>query len=100
MSTLDELRGRVEAIDRSLVRLIAERRRVVGEIAATKRVSGLAPVDPEREEALRMVWEDAAQAEGLPPAIALATLNTLLASSRAHVVEIFNEPVPGGPPRE
>lgn len=100
MSTLDELRGRVEDIDRSLVRLIAERRAAVAEIAAVKRAAGLTAVDPRREEALRALWGCVAREVGLPPEIAIATLDTLLASSRAHVVEIFNEPVPGAPPRD
>ncbi len=50
---IEELRARIGAADRELVRAVNERLRLVGELWALKRERGLARVDPERERRLR-----------------------------------------------
>jgi chorismate mutase/prephenate dehydrogenase len=47
---LEELRTNLSAIDRSLVELIAERQKIVGEIGKTKRDSGSGTRDYAREK--------------------------------------------------
>lgn len=50
--TLDRLRARIDSVDAHLLDLLAERAELVADISAVKRVAGLSPVDPERENAL------------------------------------------------
>lgn len=53
------LRERVDGVDREMVRLLNERARVVQELSAFKRESGVALFDPKREEEiLRRVVEE------------------------------------------
>ena len=47
--TLDALRQRVTDIDRQLISLVAERKRVSGEVARVKRATGYPTRDFERE---------------------------------------------------
>jgi chorismate mutase-like protein len=49
---LEELRGRIEALDADLVRLIGERRDLVVEVGRTKAELGLPVMDPTREAAV------------------------------------------------
>lgn len=85
MSGLDETRARVDAIDRALVKLLAERRAAVAQAAELKRALGLAAIDPDRERELAGRWTATAEAEGIPPDLALAVLDTILDASRRHV---------------
>ena len=47
--TLEELRSRIEAIDRQLVELIGRRREVALEIGRAKQTLGLPVLDPQQE---------------------------------------------------
>lgn len=47
-----ELRKRIDVIDHEILRLLAERLRVVHEVGEQKRKKGLAVFDPKREERL------------------------------------------------
>jgi chorismate mutase len=56
---IEELRNRVDEVDRELVRSLNERARIVQEIVAIKAETGKAPFDPRREEEiLRKVAEE------------------------------------------
>ena len=56
---IEELRNRVDEVDRELVRSLNERARIVQEIVAVKAEAGKALFDPRREEEiLRKVTEE------------------------------------------
>ena len=78
---INDLRADLSAVDRQLLRLVAERQRIVEEIGRTKRQSGRATRDFTRE---RVVIEDAvAEAErlGLPAQLAETLVRMLIRSS-------------------
>ena len=52
VSELTRLRAEIESVDRSLVRLIADRVRLAREIGAAKRAAGLPTLDHVREAAV------------------------------------------------
>jgi chorismate mutase len=56
---IDELRGRIDAVDRRLVEDVNERLRLVGELWQVKAELGLDRVDHGREESLRAALRDA-----------------------------------------
>ena len=49
-SRIEELRGRVDEVDRELIHILNERARIVQEIVAIKAEAGKALFDPKREE--------------------------------------------------
>jgi len=49
---IEELRERVDAVDRELVRILNERARIVQELSAYKLEAGVPLFDPKREEAV------------------------------------------------
>jgi chorismate mutase len=58
-SRIEELRGRVDEVDRELIHILNERARIVQEIVAIKAEAGKALFDPKREEEiLRKVAEE------------------------------------------
>ncbi len=58
-SRIEELRSRVDEVDRELIRILNERARIVQEIVAIKAEAGKALFDPKREEEiLRKVTEE------------------------------------------
>lgn len=78
---LPELRARLDAVDADLIRLAAERQRIVSEIGRLKRAQGRQVRDFARE---REVLEQAArnaQALGLDPALAQDLLRSLIEAS-------------------
>ncbi|MFO0547295.1 MAG: chorismate mutase [Polyangiaceae bacterium] len=90
-SAIEELRAQIDRLDRVVVSTLAERRRVVAELAGLKRDAGLAAVDSERERALADRWARAAEEEGLPPELAAAVLEVVLRHSRPHVETVLAE---------
>lgn len=64
------LRARIDAIDAQLLELIAERRRMGGQIAAVKVAEGRPVRDPEREAAVLGKARERAKALGLKPDVA------------------------------
>ena len=52
MTTLEELRGRIDAVDDELVAVLRRRFRLTGEMRELKRNAGMAPRDEERERAV------------------------------------------------
>ena len=58
-SRIEELRGRVDEVDRELIHILNERARIVQELVAIKAEAGKALFDPKREEEiLRKVAEE------------------------------------------
>jgi chorismate mutase/prephenate dehydrogenase len=79
--TLDELRLRLNEIDRQLIALIAERQQTGREIARVKKSTGHPTRDYEREREVVLGARRAAQEHGVPPALAEEILRLLIRSS-------------------
>ncbi|MCI0517357.1 MAG: bifunctional chorismate mutase/prephenate dehydrogenase [Woeseiaceae bacterium] len=80
---LDELRIRLDAVDRQLVELVAERQKVVTEIGRNKLASGLATRDYEREKDVLETAARHAKALGVDPKLTEQILRVLIRSSLA-----------------
>src|SRR3979411_1727937 len=79
--TLDALRQRVTDIDRQLISLVAERKRVSGEVARVKRATGRPTRDYEREREVILGVRAAATERGVSPALAEPLLRLLIRSA-------------------
>jgi chorismate mutase / prephenate dehydrogenase len=79
--TLDALRQRVTDIDRQLVSLIAERKRVSEEVARVKRATGHPTRDYEREREVILGVRTMAVELGVSPALAESLIRLLIRSS-------------------
>ena len=79
--TLDALRRRVTDIDRQLITLVAERKRVSGEVARVKRATGYPTRDFERERDVILGVRTMATELGVSPALAEDLLRLLIRSS-------------------
>lgn len=80
---LKELRERLTKLDAELLGLIAERQRLSGEVARTKRATGLPTRDFQREREVLLHARAAAEKLGLAPALADQLLRLLIRSSLA-----------------
>ena len=63
---LSEMRHQIEAIDRQIVELIAERVRLARQLGPIKRSKGLSTTDPEREAAVIRHTAELARSHNLP----------------------------------
>jgi len=79
--TLDDLRQRVTDIDRQLISLVAERKRVSGEVARVKRATGYPTRDYEREREVILGVRTIATELGVSPALAEDLIRLLIRSS-------------------
>src|SRR5215470_9842167 len=79
--TLDGLRQRVTDIDRQLISLVAERKRVSEEVARVKRATGYPTRDFEREREVILGVRNMASELGVSPALAEDLLRLLIRSS-------------------
>ncbi len=79
--TLDALRQRVTDIDRQLITLVAERKRVSGEVARVKRATGYPTRDFERERDVILGVRTMATELGVSPTLAEDLLRLLIRSS-------------------
>jgi chorismate mutase / prephenate dehydrogenase len=79
--TLDDLRRRLNEIDRQLISLVAERKAVSGEVARVKRATGHPTRDYERERDVIMGVRATASELGVSPALAEELLRLLIRSS-------------------
>jgi len=79
--TLDTLRQRVTDIDRQLISLVAERKRVSAEVARVKRATGYPTRDFEREREVILGVRTIATELGVSPALAEDLLRLLIRSS-------------------
>ena len=80
-TTLEELRHRLNDIDRRLLAIVAERKSVSGEVARVKRATGRPTRDYEREREVILGVRAAATELGLSPALAEDLLRLLIRSS-------------------
>lgn len=88
MDRIARLRERIDDVDRSIVRSLALRRKLVERIGEEKRSARLGPLDPAREDALRRAWARYAAEDDLPAEVALAVLDAILDASRRHVTDV------------
>ena len=79
--TLDDLRRRLNEIDRQFIALVAERKAVSGEVARVKRSTGYPTRDYERERDVILGVRAAASELGVSPALAEEILRLLIRSS-------------------
>jgi chorismate mutase / prephenate dehydrogenase len=79
--TLDDLRRRLNEIDRQLISLVAERKSVSGEVARVKRSTGYPTRDYEREREVILGVRATASELGVSPALAEELLRLLIRSS-------------------
>lgn len=79
--TLDSLRERLTGIDRQMISLVAERKRLSAEVARVKRVTGFPTRDYERERDVILGARRAAQELGVSPGLAEDLLRLLIRSS-------------------
>ena len=78
---LDDLRTRLNQIDRHLLELVAERKAVSNDIARVKRTAGKPTRDYEREREVILGARTAAQELGISPSLAEELLRMLIRSS-------------------
>jgi len=81
MKSLDELRARLDVLDRQLLELVAERQAISTEIAAVKRSTGQSTRDFRREREVLLKARRDAAALGLSPALAESILQSLIRGS-------------------
>jgi chorismate mutase/prephenate dehydrogenase len=79
--TLNDLRRRLNEIDRQFIALVAERKAVSGEVARVKRSTGYPTRDYERERDVILGVRAAASELGVSPALAEEILRLLIRSS-------------------
>ncbi|HKT71262.1 MAG TPA: prephenate dehydrogenase/arogenate dehydrogenase family protein [Steroidobacteraceae bacterium] len=79
--TLDGLRQRITEIDRQMISLVAERKRISEEVARTKRATGYPTRDYEREREVILGVRSTASSLGVSPALAEDLLRLLIRSS-------------------
>lgn len=80
---LEELRSNLSSIDRQLIDLIAERHRIVSAIGQSKRATGRATRDYEREKDVLDLARSQAESLGIDPKLAEEIVTALIRSSLA-----------------
>jgi len=78
---LDELRNNLSSVDKKLVRLIAERQKIVAEIGKSKLDSGTGTRDYAREKDVLDMGREQAEALGVDPDLAESVLRQLIRTS-------------------
>lgn len=81
--TLEQLRNTLDALDRRLLELIAERQALSREIAEVKRAEGRATRDFTREREVLLQARESAAALGLSPALAESMMRLMIRGSLA-----------------
>jgi chorismate mutase/prephenate dehydrogenase len=81
--SLEGLRGQIDSIDQQIVSLLAQRRRVVGQVIAVKQRNELPTSHPAREEYLISARRQQAVEAGLDPDYVEDLFRTVLRHSRA-----------------
>ena len=85
--TLDELRSRLDTIDEAVLRLLAERQEVIGQVAETKRKTGVPVYVAGREQQKTDLFRAQAQQLGIDPDWAEDFLRMMMSASRANQSE-------------
>jgi chorismate mutase / prephenate dehydrogenase len=80
-TTLDDLRQRLNQIDRQMISLVAERKAISAEVARVKRATGRPTRDYEREKEVILNVRSVASELGVSPALAEDMLRMLIRSS-------------------
>jgi chorismate mutase len=75
---LSTIRHEIDAIDRRLVQVLAERSRLVEQVVQYKREHGMRVVDRNREDQMLERIADVAREEGLDPRVAQHVLRTII----------------------
>lgn len=78
MPSLDECRIELDALDVSLVRVLARRSEVILEVIRYKRAHSMAVIDRDREDRMLDDIELVARSEGLDPRIARQVLRSVI----------------------
>ncbi len=81
MKSLEELRARLDVLDRQILELVAERQSLGGEIAAVKRTTGQSTRDFRREREVLLKARRDAESLGVSPALAESILQALIRGS-------------------
>ena len=76
--TLDDIRLRIDDVDRRMVALLAERARLVDEVVTFKRVNHMGVVDRQREERMLARIAEVAREEGVDPRVAQQVLRAAI----------------------
>lgn len=93
MEVLSAYRARIDRIDSEIVRLLAERYAVVREVAEVKGRAGIAPVLPERIEAVKARVARLGAERGLEPRLMRALYSLIIDEACA-----LEERLIAGPP--
>jgi chorismate mutase len=75
---LDQIRMRIDEVDRRLVALLAERASLVGEVVHYKRANHMPVVDRAREDRMLARIADLAKDAGVDPRVAQQVLRTII----------------------
>ncbi|MFA6457891.1 MAG: chorismate-binding protein [Patescibacteria group bacterium] len=86
---LDELRGKIDATDAEILKLIARRQDLAAEIAAAKRATGKKVFDPAREKKLLIEKKQLAAKLGIPTDEVEKIFRALFATSRSAQSSYF-----------
>jgi len=81
MKSLEDLRARLDVLDRQLLEIVAERQALSTEIAAVKRATGQSTRDFRREREVLLKARRDAEALGISPALAESILHALIRGS-------------------
>ena len=81
MKSLEDLRARLDVLDRQLLALVAERQAISAEIAEVKRATGQSTRDFRREREVLLKARHDAEALGISPALAESLLQSLIRGS-------------------
>ena len=95
---LGESRQRIDDLDRQLVRVLAERARIVADVVRYKRARHMRVVDRAREDAMLQAIGDRAAAVGLDPRIARQVLRSVIDGFTLLEVEELGSDLEAGPP--
>jgi chorismate mutase len=75
---LDDIRARLDVVDRDLVAALAARSRLITEVIHYKRAHGMPVVDRAREDVMLDAIEDTARSDDLDPRIARQVLRAII----------------------
>ena len=81
MSSLDDLRRRINELDRQILELVGKRQETSREVARAKRATGQATRDYNREKEVLLAAREAGRECGVPPQLAENILRLLIRSS-------------------
>lgn len=77
-SDLDEIRRRLDLVDRKLVQVLLERSSLIDEVIRFKRAHGMPVIDRPREDLMLARIEEVAASEGLDARIARQVLRAVI----------------------